>query len=110
MTTNITKLTRIYSALADETRLKIVMQLMNKNMQVSQIHEALGGSKKITLSGISHQLKHLSNLDLVGAQKNGREKEYSLSKNFCWCILQHGIDHFDNKCNCGCSKIKKENE
>ncbi|MEC8221319.1 MAG: metalloregulator ArsR/SmtB family transcription factor [Nanoarchaeota archaeon] len=102
---NITKLAKVFSALSDETRLKIVMVLMNKNMQVTQIHEELG-KEKISLSGISHQLKYLTNLDLVISQKNGREKEYSLSKDFCWCILKHGMNHFDNKCNCACSKIK----
>jgi ArsR family transcriptional regulator len=106
---NITKLTQVYSALSDETRLKIVMILMNKDSQVSQIHEELG-KDKISLSGVSHQLKYLTNLDLVISEKNGREKEYSLSKNFCWCILKHGMDHFDNKCKCACSKIKVKDE
>lgn len=94
------KVSQFFSALSDETRLKILLTLAEEPKNVNEIHNALE-KEKITLSAISHQLKNLSNLDIILYKKKGREKIYWLSNNFCWCTLRNAVKHFDNE------KIKK---
>ena len=87
------KVVDFFSALSDETRLKILRSLMEKDKTVGDIHKSVGG-KKLTLSAISHQLKHLSLLGIVVYKKRGREKHFHLSDKFCWCMLRDAFKHF----------------
>jgi len=84
-----------FSSLSDETRLKIIISISKGSKTVSQIHRSIEG--KITLSAISHQLKLLESMDIIKHERKGREKHYSLSGDFCWCILKDAIKHFKNK-------------
>jgi len=103
------KLLAFFSALADNTRLSIVLFLRKKSACVKEIHEFLG-EDNISLSGVSHQLKLLYNLNIVSFSKQGKEKIFSLSPDFCWCILEDGLKHFDKKKRCAsCSCHKKNN-
>ena len=95
-----------FSTLADETRLKILFSLTKKKKTVGEIYNEVG-KKKMTLSAISHQLKQMENLHIVISEKKGREKFFSLSDEFCWCILKNSIEHFDKKTKCKkCIEIK----
>ncbi len=82
-----------FSALSDETRLKILGSLMEKDKTVGDIHKSVG-DKKLTLSAISHQLKHLYLLGIIVYEKKGREKYFHLSDKFCWCMLKDAFKHF----------------
>ena len=98
---------QFFSSLADETRLKILVGLMEESKNVGEIHTFVGGT--ITLSAISHQLKLLSSLKVIIPEKKGREKYFTLSKNFCWCILRDAFKHLGKKSGCKeCSKIRGE--
>ncbi len=86
-----------FSALADETRLKILTSLQNSPKTVNELHKALSG-QKITLSAVSHQLTYLANLGVIEYKKQGKQKTFSLSDRFCWCILRDVLRHFrENK-------------
>ncbi len=87
------KTIQFFSALSDETRLKILLSLKEKPRTVNEIHRSLD-KKKITLSAISHQLKYLTGLDIIVYEKRGKEKIFKLSDNFCWCILKDVLNHF----------------
>lgn len=89
------KVLDFFSSLSDETRLKIIISLMDKPRNVGDIHKTLG-KKKITLSAISCQLKLLKNSNIVVYKKIGREKIFSLSDGFCWCIVRDAFNHFDS--------------
>ncbi len=96
---------QFFSSLADETRLKILVGLMEESKNVGEIHKFVGGG--ITLSAISHQLKLLSSLKIVIPEKKGREKHFTLSKSFCWCILRDAFAHLGKKTECReCTKIR----
>ena len=102
------KIIRFFSCLADETRLSILLSLKEKDRSVNEIHNCLGVDK-LTLSAVSHQLKQLTDLDMVVFEKRGREKIFKLSENFCWCLLDSAIKHFgEGSSNCkACCKIRK---
>ncbi len=86
------KISEFFSALADETRLRILRSLMEKDKTVNKIHKDLKDS--LTLSAVSHQLKYLTNLDIIVYEKKGREKVFHLSDKFCWCMLRDAFKHF----------------
>lgn len=101
------KIIRFFQCLADETRLSILLALKQNHLSVNDIHKSLG-TDKLTLSAVSHQLKQLTDLDMVIFDKIGRSKIFKLSDNFCWCLLDSAIKHFDGEpLNCkACCKIR----
>lgn len=105
MAQDIKPLLQFFSSLADETRLKIVLGLLEKPRTVNEIHAHLG-EEKISLSGVSHQLKLLSALNVVISQKRGREKTFRLSDKFCWCIIKDAFGHFKHTHCSACAKLK----
>ena len=105
---NINKKTlQFFSVLADETRLRILVSLVHGPKSVGEIYSFVG-KDSMTLSAISHQLKQLDDLEIVGFTKKGREKYFQLSDDFCWCILKDALDHFDNSCKCKCCSKSRD--
>lgn len=98
------KVLRFFSAIADETRLKILNALMNSSLTVGEIYK-IAGRESMTLSAVSHQLKYLEQVGIVVFEKKGREKLFSLSEDFCWCILRDAYNHFGKQH--GCTECKK---
>ncbi len=98
------RLTGFFSVLSDETRLKILMSLIDGPRTVNDIHKTVG-KDGITLSAISHQLKQLNDQKIISYDKKGREKHFKLSDEFCWCILRSAVNHFKTESKCReCSK------
>jgi len=103
---SISKALQFFSSLADETRLKILLSLLDGPRNVGGIYEFVG-KDKMTLSAISHQLSQLHALNIVDFEKQGQEKLYRLSDNFCWCILKDLFKQFKGHRCPNCSKVGK---
>jgi len=73
---NITDMTEVLKALADNSRLEIVNLLSCGKMCVCDIVEQLDLSQP----NISHHLKILKNVDLIIATKRGRWMDYELNQ------------------------------
>ena len=102
------KITEFFSCLSDETRLKIILSILEQPRAVNEIHQLMG-EEKLTLSAVSHQLTLMNNLGIVKFEKNGRSKSFRLSGKFCWCILRKALGHFEEKGGCkACLQAKKE--
>lgn len=95
------RILQFFSSLSDETRLSILLTLKEKPKTVNEIYKQVKRGN-LTLSAISHQLRQLNDLDIIDYVKNGREKKFSLSNNFCWCILNDTLTHFSEKDHGGC--------
>ena len=67
---------QLFRALADETRLKIVKMLSEKEMCVEELMAALG----LAQATMSHHLHVLKEAGLVQAEKRGRNVYYSLAQ------------------------------
>jgi len=67
---------RIFSALADETRIKIVKLLMEGEMPVEELTQALNTAQ----STVSHHLRILKEADLIHGDRRGRNVYYSLAQ------------------------------
>lgn len=78
-----------FKVLADSTRVKIVNLLDNNTLCVCDICSALN----MTKSAISHQLKNLREMNLVKAEKVGKEVWYSLADEHVKMVFDISAEH-----------------
>jgi len=100
------KIMQFFSSLADKTRLHILLSISEKPKTVNEIYNFVG-REKMTLSAISHQLKQLTDMNIVTFEKKGKEKLFELSDKFCWCILKDAFEQFNINLKITCKKCKK---
>jgi DNA-binding transcriptional ArsR family regulator len=87
------RLTLIYKALADPSRLRIVMALRNHEMCVCDLAAFLGVSE----SAVSHQLRRLKDLGLVKKRRDGQVLYYSLDDHHVGLLLDVSLEHIGHK-------------
>lgn len=87
------KLSQIFKALGDPTRLKIINILSHGELCVFHISEAL----EMTQSAISHQLRILRNLRLVKFRKSGKQAIYSLDDSHVLELFKQGLEHINHE-------------
>jgi ArsR family transcriptional regulator len=68
---------KIFSALSDKNRLRIVMMLMNKEMCVCEITQILG----LSASTVSNHLSILKDIGLASDSKDGKWVNYKIGAN-----------------------------
>jgi len=84
------RLSRLFSALADPTRLKILNALMvTKELCVCD----LAVIADLSVSAVSHQLRLLRDRDLVHARRDGRMVYYSLADDHISTLMATGTEH-----------------
>lgn len=79
----------LFKVFADTTRIKILFALMNHEMPVGELAEAIGATK----SAVSHQLRQLKQAHLVKFQRDGKSIIYSLSDDHVYTMLAQGMTH-----------------
>lgn len=79
----------LFKVFADTTRIKILYALMEQDLCVAHIAEAIGA----TQSAVSHQLRILKQAHLVRFRKEGKNTIYSLSDNHVHTVLAQGMSH-----------------
>lgn len=79
----------LFKAFADTTRIKILYSLMDHELPVSAIAEAVGVSQ----SAVSHQLRSLKQAHLVRFRKDGKQTIYALSDDHVYTMLSQGLTH-----------------
>jgi len=67
---------RVFSALGNETRLKILKLLSGGDLRVSDIVESVGGAA----STVAHHLRKLEDAGLVISRRDGRSTYYTVQK------------------------------
>ncbi len=83
------RLSLLFKALGDPTRLKLVMALRNGEMCVCDLAAFLGVSE----SAVSHQLRRLREQALVRTRRDGQVLYYSLDDDHVSELLKTGLDH-----------------
>lgn len=84
---------RIFKALADPTRIKILYLLSQEECSVNHIAEVL----EMTQSAVSHQLSFLRNLRLVKYRREGNSFFYTYDDEHVITILNQVISHLECK-------------
>lgn len=89
----ISRISSFFKVLGDETRVKILYALSQREMCVSDISEAL----EISQSAISHQLRQLRLEGQVKARRNGKNIFYSLDDEHVVDIINKTLSHVHHK-------------
>lgn len=82
-------LSKLYKALGDPSRLKIIYVLSKSDLCVCDIALLLG----MTQSSISHHLRVLRNLNLVKFERKGKLVIYSLDDEHVLKLFEEGLEH-----------------
>lgn len=79
----------LFKVFADTTRIKILYALMEQDLCVAHIAEAVGA----TQSAVSHQLRILKQAQLIRARRDGKTIFYSLADDHVATLLRQGMEH-----------------
>ena len=90
---DVQELADLFKVLGDPTRIRILQQLLNKEMCVTDIAESMGMGQ----SAISHQLRVLRQARLVTFRKEGKTVMYSLNDEHVVMLLSQGIEHVSHQ-------------
>ncbi len=85
----IDKISKLYKAISDPTRIKILFALKSHELCVCDISVILNMSQSL----ISHQLKILKDEDLVRIRKDGKTRFYRLADNHVHTLFTQAIEH-----------------
>ena len=83
------QIAELFKAFADPTRVQILSLLINQELCVGDISEAIDLSQ----SAVSHQLRTLKQIHLVKFRREGKNLLYSLADDHVRTILQMGLEH-----------------
>lgn len=83
------RLVRIFQALGDQTRARILLALAGRPLCVCDLAEIAG----VTQSAASHQLHTLRLLDLVTWERDGKRAVYRLADDHVRDLLTTGLAH-----------------
>ena len=89
-------LSRLFSALGDPTRLKILRALADSDdgVSVGDLAERAG----LSASAISHQLRLLADRNLVSARRAGRVVFYTIADDHVRTLIATGLEHAQEDC------------
>lgn len=79
----------LFKVFADTTRIKILYALMDQELCVAHIAQAVNA----TQSAVSHQLRILKQARLVKFKREGKNIIYSLSDDHVHSMLAQGMSH-----------------
>lgn len=85
----IMELSNIYKNLSDETRLRIICSILNKELCVYDLCEILN----LNQSTVSHQLQVLRSSKLVKYRREGKQIFYSLQDEHIEKIISISLEH-----------------
>ena len=83
------ELAELFKVVGDRTRLRILTQLIQGEMCVTHLAEAI----EMGQSAVSHQLRVLRQARLVGFRKEGKTVYYSLNDDHVVVLLKQGYEH-----------------
>ncbi len=86
-------LAELFKIFGDSTRIKILYALLDKEMSVTEISEALD----MTQPAISQQLRVLKTNGLVKFRRDGKSLMYSLADEHVKIILHIGVEHLGDR-------------
>ncbi len=79
----------LFKGFADATRVHILSLLIERELCVTDIAEAV----ELSQSAISHQLRILKQMHLIKFRREGKNILYSLADDHVKTILQMGLEH-----------------
>ncbi len=87
------RLSAVFKALSDPTRLRIVSLLAHHELCVCDVAAAMG----MTQSAVSHQLHQMREMRLVRKRRDGRMMYYSLDDEHVHDLYDRGVLHVEHE-------------
>lgn len=84
-------LAELFKVFGDSTRIRILFQLFDEEVNVGDLAEGLGMNQ----SAVSHQLKVLKQAKLIKSRRDGKSMYYSLADEHVRTIIAMGIEHIE---------------
>lgn len=84
-----TRTVDIFRALADPTRMRMLLALSEEPLCVCDLSEVVG----VTESAVSHQLRLLRDLRIVDWERDGKRAVYRLADDHVRDLLAIGLEH-----------------
>lgn len=84
-------LAELFKVFGDSTRIRILFQLFNDEVNVGDLADSLGMNQ----SAVSHQLKVLKQAKLIKSRRDGKSMYYSLADEHVRTIVAMGIEHIE---------------
>lgn len=88
-----TRLSAVFKAISDPTRLRIVSLLAHHELCVCDVAAALGMSQ----SAVSHQLRQMREMRLVRKRREGRMMYYSLDDEHVHDLFDRAVLHVEHE-------------
>jgi DNA-binding transcriptional ArsR family regulator len=88
-------LSRLFSALGDPSRLRILRALIH--LGEPNVGD-LAKLADVSMSAVSHQLRLLRDRDLVTSRRNGRQIYYSIVDDHVRSLIETGLQHAVDDC------------
>jgi DNA-binding transcriptional ArsR family regulator len=79
----------LFRTLSDPSRVRIIAALLDGELNISAIVEAVGLSQ----SAVSHQMRSLRQMRIVRAHKEGRQVFYCLDDEHITDLFRQGLEH-----------------
>ena len=83
----------LFRMFADSTRVRILNELMKKEVGVTELANEL----QMTTSAISHQLRVLKDSRLIRSRRDGKGILYSLADDHVLSIISQGLEHIEEE-------------
>lgn len=87
------RIAALFAVLADASRVRIIATLFGREFSVGELSERVGLSQ----SAVSHHLRHLRQMRLVRAQRDGRHVYYRLDDAHIEAIFRCGLEHVSHE-------------
>ncbi len=79
----------LFRAFSDTSRVRILSAIIKQELNTSKLAQLLG----LTESAVSHHLRGLRQMHIVGARRNGKEVYYGVIDPHIIELFQQGIRH-----------------
>ena len=82
----------LFRAFSDTSRVRILSALMNEEMNISALAQAVG----ISESAVSHHMRGLRQMRMVQSRRDGKEVYYRIDDEHIIALFQQGVKHVQN--------------
>lgn len=86
-------MSRLFGALGDPTRLRLILALRGGEQTTSELAKHLG----ISASAVSHQLRSLKDLDLVRSRHKGRRAYHHIADRHVETLIDMTHEHVEER-------------
>lgn len=83
----------LFRAFSDTSRVRIMSVLLHGEMNVSALSQAVG----ISESAVSHHMRGLRQMRMVGTRKDGKEVYYRVEDEHIIHLFQQGVRHIQDE-------------